>query len=235
MSYVPFATAGVKSFTNADSHCGTDNADQSNCSCMTTGAGEVTNSAVRLTQFLGLRPIESTPPTLEVTSPGDNAKLPPSFDVVATATDDTAMAVVSVLLDGVVTAESTIPAGTTYTLSVTGVPEGSYTMEVQAIDLAGNITKQDLAITVALAATGDACVASSDCKGSICAQEDNNTAFCTQLCDATMTCPSDFDCALVGTQNVCVPSSGGCSVGGGGRYTMLVVTLALMLTLRRRR
>ena len=151
MSYVPFATADMKSFTMPSSHCGTDDQDQSTCSCDDhRWRRHVTSSAVRLTQFIGLRPIETVPPTLDVSAPGDNAKLPPSFSVVATATDDTAMDQVAVLLNGTNIGASTTPVGTTYTVPVTGVPEGSYTLEVQAIDLAGNITKKDLAVTVAL-------------------------------------------------------------------------------------
>jgi MYXO-CTERM domain-containing protein len=236
MSYVPFATAGMKSFTTPSSQCGTDAQTTNNCSCTTTGPGQVTSSAMRLTQFVGLRPTETTPPTLNVTSPGDNVKLPPSFVVTADASDDTAMDEVDVLLNTTDVGASTSPAGTTYSIQVNNQPEGTYMLEVQAIDLAGNITKKDLAVTIALASTGDNCINNSDCHGNICAAKEDNSQFCTQACDDANACPSDFSCQLVGAQNLCVPSGGGCSVGGGDGRTLLgMVGLSLALVLRRRR
>ena len=237
MSYVPFATANMKSFTQGNSPCGTDAQTTNNCYCPTSGPGQVTNSAMRLTQFIGLRPTETNPPTLDVTAPGDSAKLEPSFSVVATASDDTAMDQVAVLLNGTNIGASTTPAGTTYTVPITNVAEGSYTLEVQAIDLAGNVTKKDLAVTIALGATGDTCVNNMDCHGSLCAQNGDGTEFCTQTCDASNACPDNFACQLIGAQNICVPSSGGgCAIGGGDQRTMLVLLgLSLGLVLRRRR
>lgn len=237
MSYVPFAASHVKSFTTPSSHCGIDDQDPSSCSCDTVGGANMTSSGVRLTQFIGLRPTETVPPTLDVSAPGDDVKLPPSFSVVATATDDTAMDQVAVLLNGTNIGASTTPAGTTYTVPLTNVPEGNYTLEVQAIDLAGNITKKDLAVTVALGATGDACVNNTDCHGSICAQNDDGTAFCTQTCDDANTCPDNFACQLIGAQNICVPSGGGgCAIGGGDQRTLIALLgLSLALVLRRRR
>jgi hypothetical protein len=236
MSYVPFATAGMKSFTDANSQCGTDAQDTNACSCATTGAGQVTDSALRLTQFIGLRPTETNPPTLNVTSPGDDVKLPPSFVVTADATDDTAMDEVAVLMNTTNVGASTSPAGTTYSIQVNNQPEGTYMLEVQAIDLAGNITKKDLAVTVALGSTGDNCINNSDCHGNICAAKEDNTQFCTQACDDANACPDDFACQLVGAQNLCVPSGGGCNIGGGDGRTLLgMLGLSLALVLRRRR
>jgi len=236
MSYVPFATAGMKSFTSPNSQCGTDAQNTNNCSCTTTGTGQVTDSAVRLTQFVGLRPTETNPPTLDVTAPGDNVKLPPSFVVTANATDDTAMDQVAVLLNAANVGASTSPVGTTYSIPVTNQPEGTYMLEVQAIDLAGNITKKDLAVTIALGDVGDNCVNNSDCHGSICAQNADNTQFCTQVCDDANKCPDDYACQAVGAQNLCVPSGGGCNIAGGGNRTLIaLVGLSLALVLRRRR
>jgi hypothetical protein len=163
-------------------------------------------------------------------------KLPPSFVVTATATDDTAMDQVDVLLNTKDVGDSTSPTGTTYSIQVNNQPEGTYMLEVQAIDLAGNITKKDLAVTIALGATGDNCINNSDCHGNICAAKEDNTQFCTQACDDANTCPSDFSCAMVGAQNLCVPSGGGCNIGGGDGRTLLgLVGLSLALVLRRRR
>ena len=241
MSYVPFATAHAKSFTGTDSHCGTDSQTETSCSCQTTSAGEMTDSAKRLTQYLGLRPVETVPPTLNVDSPGDHNTLPPSFSVVAEASDETAMDQVAVLLNGTMMAASSNPTNTTYTVALTNVPVGSYTLEVQAIDLSGNITKKDLAVTVALGATGETCVNGTDCTGSVCAQNADGSQFCTQACDASNTCPDGFACDVVGAQNLCVPSGGGgcCAVtpagGDAGAPTMLLGLGIGAVVIRRRR
>jgi hypothetical protein len=59
MSYVAFATAMMKSFTEPSSHCGTDVADQTACSCEDVGGVDMTSSAVRLAQYVGPRPSSS--------------------------------------------------------------------------------------------------------------------------------------------------------------------------------
>ena len=241
MSYVPFATSLVKRFDASNQKCGTDDQHLNSCQCQTTGTGQVTDSATRLTQYLGLRPVETMPPTLNVDSPGDNNTLPPSFSVVAEASDETAMDQVAVLLNGTMMAASSNPTNTTYTVALTHVPLGTYTLEVQAIDLSGNITKKDLAVTVALGATGESCVNGADCTGSVCAQNADSSQFCTQACDASNTCPDGFACDVVGAQNLCVPSAGGgcCAVspagGDAGAPTMLLGLGIGAVVIRRRR
>lgn len=59
-------------------------------------------------------------------------------------------------VDGVMVASSGSPQGTTYTIAVTNVAEGSHTLEVQAVGaFAGNVTKKQIAITVALGGLGE--------------------------------------------------------------------------------
>jgi len=236
MSYVPFASSGSKAFTDPSSQCGTDAQDTNPCSCAQT-APNMTSSGMRLTQFVGLRPIETNPPTLDVTSPGDQVTLPPSFIVTADASDDTAMDQVAVLLGANTMGASTMPtSGTTYTIPVNNAAEGTYTLEVQAIDLAGNITKKDLAVVIAKSDLGGNCLNSSDCIANMCAAKDDGSHFCTQVCDASNACPDNFDCTPVGEQSLCVPSSGGCNIGGGDQRTLVVlVGLSLAVVLRRRR
>lgn len=235
MSYVPFASAGQKSFTNANSQCGTDAQNTNSCSCQTTGTGQVTSSGMRLTQFIGLRPMETMPPTLDITSPGDDSRVRPTFAVTANAADETAMEQVAVFLGGMNVGASTTPQGTVYTIPLANVAEGSYTLEVQAIDLAGNVTKRQRAITVALGTLGETCATNEECSGKVCA-EDSDGAYCTQVCDAENACPDDSECKSAGTVSVCVPDSGGCSAGGAGNGGALVLLLgALVSRLPRRR
>jgi hypothetical protein len=233
MSYVPFASVNQKSFTSPSSQCGTDAQNTRNCSCPTTGAGQVTSSGMRLTQFVGLRPIETTPPKLEVTAPGNDNTVRPSFTVTADASDETGMEQVTVLLDGTMAGASSAPAGTTYSIPMTNIAEGPHAIEVQAIDLAGNITKKQLTVKVALGNTGDSCAIASDCRGNICALEADGTNFCTQACGDGNSCSGDFSCEPVGEQQICVPDGGGCSVGGGSGSTFALL-LGAWLVLRRR-
>lgn len=241
MSYVPFASAGKKSFTNESAACGTTPSAPRNCSCQTTGTGQVTSSGMKLSQFLGLRPMEKVPPELSVMSPDDKSTVRPAFAVTATASDDTAMAYVVVLLDGAERGTSAAPQGTTYTISLANVAEGTHVLEVQAIDLAGNVTTQQRNITVAFGAIGETCGANTDCKGNLCASTSEGDAFCTQTCGDGQGCPDDFSCETAGAQQVCVPTSGGCSAAGGsgpgagGLLGFLAVALGSMRRRRRAR
>ncbi|MBL9016355.1 MAG: hypothetical protein JNL83_19355 [Myxococcales bacterium] len=237
MSYVPFASSMKKSFTNENAACGTTPSAPRSCSCPTTGTGQVTSSGVKLTQFLGLRPMEKVAPELSIMSPDDKATVRPAFTVTATASDDTAMAQVLVLLDGVERGTSVAPEGTTYTIVLDSVAEGPHVLEVQAIDLAGNVTTQKRDITVAFGALGETCSANRDCKGNMCAVTGEDS-FCTQTCGDGMGCPDDFACADAGGQQVCVPSEGGgCSAAGSspGAGGLLGLLAVVMISFRRRR
>jgi hypothetical protein len=236
MSYVPFASAGAKSFTEANGNCGTLPNQPTQCSCPTTGSGQVTSSFMRLEQYVGMRPIESVPPTLDVTSPGNDKTVPPTFSVTADATDNTAMDQVVVLVDGAMRGASTTPQGTTYTIALANVAEGKHTLEVQAIDLAGNVSTKDLAITVARSQTGETCTSNDQCEGNICAMSVSGN-FCSQVCDsAGATCPDGFGCEAVGTTTICVATSGGgCSTTTSDSRTLLLAGIALALAVARRR
>jgi hypothetical protein len=235
MSYVSFAQAGSKSFTSADSHCGTDNSNQISCSCTPTAPGNLTSSGKRLTMFLGARPMETVPPTLDVSDPTNNKTLRPKFSILATAMDETAMDQVAARIDGAVMGASTTPTdGTKYTITLSNVPEGPHMLDVEAVDLAGNITKKQLTITVAKGKPGEDCTASEDCQGNLCAVTEDGDSFCTQACDATNKCPSGFSCDEAAM--FCMPSDGGgCSVGGGPAGFAIILGLMLVLVPRRRK
>lgn len=234
MSYVLIDDSGTKAFVDQTSGCGTTPQSPGACFC---SSGQ-TNSFARLRQFIGLRDLETVPPTLNVDAPG-GAVVPPTFDVVVTATDNAMMGDVVVLIDNVEVGNDLAPEANVYRIGVKGVPEGEHMLAVVARDAAGNTTRKDLAITVRRSATGESCTASDACAGGICAQSPDGN-FCTQACDpAADSCPGGFECAPVGAANVCIASDdGGCGCASGRRGVgpMLLLALALgALVLRRRR
>ncbi len=236
LSYVLINDSGSKAFVDQSSGCGTSPQQPSSCSC---GASS-TNSASRLSQFIGLRDTETVPPMLTVTTPSDVLTVPPTFDVVVTATDDKAMSDVTALVDNVDVGSDTMPEGNVYTVTAHNIAEGEHTLSVIATDAAGNTAKKDIPIIVKKSATGDTCVANEACTGGICAQTTDGN-FCTQLCDmAANSCPENFDCTAVSGSNICVPvEGGGCGCSSGtnpgplGLFGLLGVT-ALLLRRRRR-
>lgn len=233
MSYVPVFQAPDKSFVDEDSACGTSPQDTARCSC----TANTTNSHERLVSFVGPRPVENTPPTLELVAPGGE-KVPPTFEIVAIATDDGGMSDVLAMIDGLEVAGSNVPTGSEYRFLIRGISDGPHTLTVIARDLANNEKRIEKAIVVAKAETGESCVANEACVGGLCAQLDDER-FCTQTCDLSDNdCPADFECVEAGTMAVCVASSsGGCgcsSQGGQGATALLVLGVGLILVGRRR-
>jgi MYXO-CTERM domain-containing protein len=51
---------------------------------------------------------------------------------------------------------------------------------------------------------GAPCTANADCAGNICASQ-NGSSTCTRTCDATNTCPRDYECVVTsdGVTSVC--------------------------------
>jgi hypothetical protein len=186
LSYVLIADSNTKAFVNQTSGCGTTPQDANPCTCSQTS----TNSAMRLQQFVGARDTETTPPALEVTAPG-GPRVPPAFDVIATATDNGIMSDVVVLVDGTEVGNDFVPDGTTYTISVRGVTDGDHTLTVVATDAALNETRKEIQITVQRSATGEDCTENDACVGGLCAQTPDGN-FCTQTCnpDVADACPS---------------------------------------------
>lgn len=234
MSYVPVFQAPNKAFVDQDSACGTSPQDTYRCSC----TANTTNSHQRLVSHVGARPVEGVAPTLQLVSPGGD-KVPPVFEIVATATDDGGMSDVFALIDGQEVAGSNTPTGNEYRFVIAGVTEGAHTLTVVARDLANNETRIEKAITVAKAVTGESCVANEACVGGLCAELDD-ARFCTQTCELSADdCPTDFECVEAGAMAVCVPTSsgGGCGCsaqGGQGATALLALGVGMILFGRRR-
>jgi hypothetical protein len=235
LSYVLVNDTTSKSFVNMDVACGVFPNQPTGCSC----TANTTNSAARLVQFVGARPIETVVPTLRVLSPGDDDRVPPGFTVEATAGDDAEMADVLAYVDGVEVGHDATPDGDRYVINTRGVTLGAHTLAVVARDRAGNVTRTELAIDVALLDNGESCTASEQCTGALCVTGSDGN-FCTQTCTpGGSECGGDFSCDPIagGGGSVCVPVDGGCcSTSRDPRGALaLIAMVGMLLTVRRRR
>ena len=233
MSYIPVAQAASKEFVDRASHCGTDPSTQTGCSC--PNANNQTNSGMRLTANVGTRPTDGTAPSLTVSQPSDG-RIAPSFQVVAHATDGSGMADVVVSIDGEEVGNDEAGLGGTYT--ITGIaPLGMHMLTVTARDLAGNVTKKDIPVTVAKLDIGETCAGNDACTSVLCATGGDGAMFCTQSCDpAADTCPGGFTCDA--TAMVCAPAdSGGCCSASSPRQgvTAMLFGIGVGAVLIRRR
>ena len=235
MSYVLVSETTSKSFVNMLSPCGVQPGQNQNCTC----GGAQTNSAARLGQFVGTRPIETVDPTVRIDAPGDDDTVPPSFQVKVTASDDTEMADVAVLVDGIEAGIDGSAENGVYTVDVRGVSIGGHTITAVARDRAGNTAEVQRTITVALLGDGADCTGGDQCEGGQCATSADGN-FCTRTCgDGAGSCGDGFACSDVGNGvNLCVPDdSGGCcsTSDGGSPAPVLLLGLGVGLVIVRRR
>jgi len=232
MSYVLIQQSGSKTFVNAQSQCGTDSQNVlPQCSC----GGNRTNSAARLTSALGLRSTETVPPVIELLSPGDNAALTPTFEVVARATDDMAMEGVTVFLNGLAVGSDAEPDGDEYRIAVVAPSEGAFTLVVEATDQAGNKARDQVAVTIARLAIGETCVSGDECSGDICVGVSSGM-FCTQTCDPSDdTCPDGFACDSDAMVCNHADDGGCCSTGGASPASTGLLLFAVGAIMIRRR
>jgi hypothetical protein len=200
------------------------------------------------------------PPTVSITSPGDEASVLPGFTVTADASDDRSVAKVELKVDGTVNdVDETRP----YEMQgQPGVALGMHQVEVVAVDGAGNRTAAAITVVVAPACAGPGeCEDGASCVDGVCLGDLGGTCelhgqcasglcgvvegvnLCTQRCgEGSEECPSGFHCEepmLAGGSGQCAPGGaggGGCAAGGsGGRGGGWLLGFALLLFVRRRR
>lgn len=232
MSYVLISESSTKTFNNSQSPCGVQPGQNQPCSC----GGSSTNSGMRLSASLGLRPTETVPPTITLQSPGNGDKLAPSFEVRVRASDDMAMEGVTVMMNGVAFGSDFEPDGDQYVIAVSGVGEGAYTLTAEAMDQAGNTARAEIPVTVERRAIGESCTVGSDCTGNVCAQSSDGP-FCTQTCEvANDTCPDGFACDENASVCASTDDGGCCSTNRNPTgASLLGLGVALLLVRRRRR
>ncbi|HWO17215.1 MAG TPA: MYXO-CTERM sorting domain-containing protein [Kofleriaceae bacterium] len=234
LSYVLIADSGSKSFINQAAGCGTSPQTPASCTC-NGGGGGTTNSYMRLSSFIGLRALEAVPPVLAITAPG--GVVPPTFDVVVTATDNAMMSDVVALIDDVPAGSDLVGDGDVYVVTLRSVTEGAHRLSVIATDASGNMTRKEASITVQKLTTGETCADNAECAGDLCAQAPGGN-FCTQTCDrAADNCPDGFTCDVASGGTVCLPTGdGGCGCGAArSPGPMLLFVLAVGAVLLRRR
>lgn len=91
---------------------------------------------------------DTTPPTVSITSPANNATVSGTASLTATASDNIGVSRVD-FYNGATLLQSDTTAPYTYTLDTTAIPNGTYTLTAKAYDAAGNnATSSAINITV---------------------------------------------------------------------------------------
>lgn len=155
--------------------------DTSNNSTVSAGLQVTVSNAV----------VDSTAPTVSITSPISNSTITGSTKITATAADNVGVVKVDFFVDN--TSSTAIGTATSSPYSVTWDPStvanGSHTLYIKASDAAGNSKLSNVAVTVAVPVSG------SSSPGSIsrneCASTSGNTIFCEDFEGASP--KSDFD------------------------------------------
>ncbi|HUJ58395.1 MAG TPA: Ig-like domain-containing protein [Kofleriaceae bacterium] len=229
-----------------------------------TGTGQATQSEVStITALFGTSAPDTTPPTVMITAPANNASVMPGTAVTANVTDNIGVASAVLDIDGV--AQSTLngaPFSWTLPQSLT---QGTHMIEVVGTDLSGNTGSAMISVTYGHACTKDSdcttagdicqgghcvagpttngglgspCNANSDCMSGQCA-DDGTHKYCVDTCNPTSSdCPGGFSCMMVGTGGVCWPGAdnggGGCNSGDASGLMLLGLGLGVLVWKRRR-
>jgi len=185
-------------------------------------------------------PSDTGPPEVTIVSPAPNAQVDPSFAVNATATDDTGIKLVRLLVDGQ-------PAGQTNTapfqFQVQNQPAGQHQIRVEATDTTGKSGAAVVTVTVTESPStppsnppppsppppppdgtrgyGEPCGGDRDCQSNLCALDPVARAtYCTQTCSLDHdACPAGHICHLSGSITICGPHYDG--PGGEGSIVEL--------------
>jgi Bacterial Ig domain len=109
------------------------------------------DSVALLAERLGTAgtPGDTVAPVVGITSPSNNATVPPGFDITFTATDNIAVTMATLYVDGAA-AGSVLSPPYTFTTSNT-ISEGAHTFKIEATD-GSNTQAQEITVTVKLGA-----------------------------------------------------------------------------------
>lgn len=226
-----------KRFQAADAQCG--EGIPRVCTC----TGGMQNSYEHILAMFG--PGTPTPPSVTVKSPTNGKQVQPGFITRLTATDDSGVDHVELLIDGNKIAEVFEEPYTIVAPDV--IEQGPHVMEVRAVDIQGTPSGVMLDIVMGPPCTattvcegvdvcvagvclpgpdapgglGYACQASTECISRNCLKLDGGSVGqCVEQCDPSVpsVCPGDFECLDAGGgSGVCwmTGGGGGCCDAGG--------------------
>jgi len=207
----------------------------------TCALGGATQNEVQVINGLfGTSAPDTTPPTVAITAPANNASVMPGFTVTATVTDNQAVASAELKLDGTSVGMKT-SAPFTWTTPST-LTQGSHTLVVIGTDLKGNTAMATETVVYgstcmhdsdctganqvcnagvcvagpgAQGGLGSPCTGNSDCASGSCGDDGAGNKYCVSSCDPmASTCPSGFSCLSTGTGGVCWPGADNGGTGG---------------------
>jgi len=237
MTYLPNGNV-QKVFQNQAGSCGTNGPTACQCSYPGTGSSAMNSYALIMATFGSGTP-DTTPPTVSITSPSNNASIMPGFAISVQAADDVAISKVELRIDGtLINTDTSAPFSFT---APSTLSQGSHHVEATAIDASNNTAKAAIDVMYGQSCTtngctdstqvcddghcvpgptttgglGSPCTSNTDCASGSCGDDGAGNKYCVSSCDPTNnTCPSGFGCVSTGAASgVCWP---GADNGGGG-------------------
>ncbi|MGE0550866.1 MAG: Ig-like domain-containing protein [Kofleriaceae bacterium] len=135
---------GNRSFKNQTASCGESQARP--CGINGSTCRQNQNSFALLTERLGAKIVDMTPPSIGITAPQNNATVPPGFEVSAGATDNVNVTAANLLIDDALVDTIMGPGPYTFATPET-LSEGTHKITIEVTD-GINTQSQDVNVTV---------------------------------------------------------------------------------------
>jgi MYXO-CTERM domain-containing protein len=241
---------GPKTFHDVNAPCG--EFSQRQCQC----GGSTQNSVQKILAVFG--PGTPTPPTVNITEPGEGSTVDQGFVVRADITDNTEVTRADLIINSRTVQTLTLPPWAFN--APTDLSQGIQQVEVRAYDNYNSTGSDFVNVTLGSpcgnpsdcnegetciegrcvpgpgtqGGLGEACERNEDCASNQCAS-DGTGMYCIEQCDSQ--CPDGFGCIAAGDVNVCWPGAenpdppGGCCQTGGdsGLPTGIVLVIGALL------
>jgi MYXO-CTERM domain-containing protein len=270
LTYYPYS--GRRHFKDAQVQCGSDcqggvspfgdpcsglNQQSHVCSCPNSSGTilqNTQNSVATITRLFGSG--TPTPPTVRIVDPTLGASVSPGFPVHAEITDDIAVGMAELRVDGVLV--TTLTQQPWVFNAPQTLADGTHTVEVTGYDTFGSAAKASVQVVIGMrcgkpadcpkdtdtciggrcvpgpgaqGGLGQVCTVGPDCASGQCASDSSGKKYCVEACTLDAgECPENFGCLKAGDGGVCWPGyddgTGGCSSGSQGSATG-AVTLGL--------
>lgn len=149
MTYLDYN--GNRSFKNQVASCGEDTQRPCGINGSTCRANQ--NSVALLTERLGAKSGDVTPPTGTIASPSSGSTVPPGFSIYVNASDNMMVAGAKLFVDGVQADTKSGSGPFTFTTATT-LSQAVHKLKVEISDAAGNVVQtQEVTVTVKAGAT----------------------------------------------------------------------------------